>query len=535
MAVVAISNDFSRLDAMDTNVNIFSVGGGAGAGIEPDFRFQGTACISRKITSSTGAGFQTDAGGATFDATVSGKEVWISKFIATNKDALNSNGIRPILGTGLNDYYEFLVYDQTTYPKKGGWIVWPIDPSISGYRSATVGSPGALTAVDRWGIVGAFSASAKAENVGLDAIDHGTGLFIVGGDGANDDGVFDDFLSYDGQTIGNAYGVVTAPEAIPGVFSIVGKLYFGQTSAGTTTATVFTDDNKTVVFRDGFVNAGFFGMDFDLGNATTAITLTSVVFVSEGNTTTTDTRAVMIVTGTSGTLDILASTFTNFEGFDLTAGVTIDGCSFSQCNNITQNGAVISGNTITGATNGDGVAFIVSDNPANISDNEFTFSDGHAIEITTPGTYTFSGNKFNGYGSAGSTDAAIYNNSGGAVTLNIAGGGDTPTIRNGTGASTTVNNNTQVTLTGLPIGVEVRIYDDTGSAGSPVAGTEIDGIESTTLSTFSFSDGANNDVIIVIFDEDQIRDGGVYLQYKIPSSDAEIPFSLLTDRVYLNP
>lgn len=67
-------------------------------------------------------------------------------------------------------------------------------------------------------------------------------------------------------------------------------------------------------------------------------------------------------------------------------------------------------------------------------------SSGHAIRITTPGTYTFSGNIFNGFGANGTTSAAIFNDSGGTVTLNITNGGSTPTYRNGTGATTIINN-----------------------------------------------------------------------------------------------
>lgn len=169
---------------------------------------------------------------------------------------------------------------------------------------------------------------------------------------------------------------------------------------------------------------------------------------------------------------------------------------------------------------------------------------GHAIEITEPGSYDFSGFFFDGYGgtpgtnstpSSGATDAAVYNNSGGAVTINVTGGGDSPSVRNAASSTTTINNNTQVTLTGLPIGVEVRVYNDTGSPGSPVAGTEINGIETTVSSTFSFTAPATSDVIIVIFDEDQIRDGGVYQQYQVPNNDTNLPFSLLSDRVFLNP
>lgn len=44
------------------------------------------------------------------------------------------------------------------------------------------------------------------------------------------------------------------------------------------------------------------------------------------------------------------------------------------------------------------------------------------------------------------TAAAIFNDSGGAVTLNISGGVASPTVRNGASASTTVNNNVDITI-----------------------------------------------------------------------------------------
>jgi hypothetical protein len=76
----------------------------------------------------------------------------------------------------------------------------------------------------------------------------------------------------------------------------------------------------------------------------------------------------------------------------------------------------------------------------------FTGGGGHAIRITTPGTYSFTGNTFTGFGADGSTGAAILNDSGGLVTLNISGGG-TPTYKNGTSATTTINNSKTVTVT----------------------------------------------------------------------------------------
>jgi hypothetical protein len=73
-----------------------------------------------------------------------------------------------------------------------------------------------------------------------------------------------------------------------------------------------------------------------------------------------------------------------------------------------------------------------------ITDCDFV-SDGtgHAIKITATGTYDHVNITYTGYGSDGTTNACIFNDSGGAVTINVSGG-DTPTILNGTSASTTV-------------------------------------------------------------------------------------------------
>ena len=69
---------------------------------------------------------------------------------------------------------------------------------------------------------------------------------------------------------------------------------------------------------------------------------------------------------------------------------------------------------------------------------------GHAMELrkNCPSSITLTSHEYNGYaGSDGSTgNEVIYNNSRKAITINISGGGNTPTIRDGNGASTTVIN-----------------------------------------------------------------------------------------------
>ena len=149
-------------------------------------------------------------------------------------------------------------------------------------------------------------------------------------------------------------------------------------------------------------------------------------------------------------------TFTDMDSFIYKSNTTIDTSIFRRCGLITQWGATITDSTIDDAV---WLVWILSDNPSLISNTDFN-SDwtGHWIEITTPWTYTFTWNTFTDYAWAdwSTGNEAIYNNSWWAVIINISGW-DTPTIRNGAGATTTVNNATVLTLIDLPNGIEVRI------------------------------------------------------------------------------
>lgn len=151
--------------------------------------------------------------------------------------------------------------------------------------------------------------------------------------------------------------------------------------------------------------------------------------------------------------------------------MTFDSMSFVDCVSIDASSCDLTNCTISGLTDNDDLDTDASTtfntchfytdslaageymcsvaDPSIFTDCHFTGTTGtgHAIRITTAGTYTFTGNQFTGYGADASTSAAIYNDSGGLVTINIAGGGDTPTYRNGTSASTVINNATTVKVT----------------------------------------------------------------------------------------
>ena len=216
-----------------------------------------------------------------------------------------------------------------------------------------------------------------------------------------------------------------------------------------------------------------------------------------------------------------------------------NGCTVSNCNiklvattanSLQLNGtSSLVGNEIDTTEIASGVAMTQVANPSIFQDNVFTGSStsGHAIQLTTPGTYSFSGNVFSGYGANGSNSAAIYNNSGGAVTLNVSGGGSVPTVRNGAGASTTVNAAANVELTGLIADSEVRAY--VGSTSNPAAATEIAGVESSTTS-FTFSQSvAGQAGYIQIF---HVLYQPVLISLTYSGADQTIPVQQITDRQY---
>ena len=98
-------------------------------------------------------------------------------------------------------------------------------------------------------------------------------------------------------------------------------------------------------------------------------------------------------------------------------------------------------------------------------------STGHAMRITATGSFNLTNVKFTGFGADGTNYAAIFNDSGGLVTLNILSGGDTPTVRNGSGASTTIVNARTVRVTAKDVntlanieGCRVLLYKTTGSS-----------------------------------------------------------------------
>jgi hypothetical protein len=163
------------------------------------------------------------------------------------------------------------------------------------------------------------------------------------------------------------------------------------------------------------------------------------------------------------------------------------------------------------------VRAVTSSTLAFYATNANALADTSRINLTAGGSETHQ---------VASMAATIYNNAAKAVQITIAGG-TTPTIRNGSGASTTlVLGQTTVTLTGLINGSEVRVYD---SGDDSV----IDGTESVTGNEFSFADDAGNTVYIRIFHTEYLP--ADITGYVIPATDTDVPVQQIFDRNYENP
>lgn len=457
-----------------------------------DDNVEGTGAIGVKNSAGTTEMYTTSLGaGAPYDFSSGGPEngyhviMWFNSKSPINATA----GFRVIVGDGTSRGH-WNVVPRSFY--KGGFVTQVVNTardfdSIAAGSWTTTGNPAQLSAVTQVGGVHQTPASIMGSfnNFQLDQITIGLGVRVDAGT-VGSPNTFETVRAADEDT-----GFWGWWSSAFGAYVGKGKLYIGPATGSATS--VFTDSGFRVVFADERVASGFYeirtrgaGTDvsWDLGNIAAA----NSVNARWNLTVDSDTNSFADTNGVWSGADQLV----------LAAAATLTGTTLIDCTKLTQNGATLDACSVRSANTADGVAFIESDDPSLISDCEFEFSDGHAIEITTPGTYSFDGNTFVGYGLDDTNDAAIYNNSGGLVTLNISGG-TTPTVRNGSGASTTLNSTVSITVTPLAAGSEVRAYRVSD-------GVELDGTESSSGSShvLSLPSGVAVDIVVLNYSPPKI-------------------------------
>jgi hypothetical protein len=461
----------SAADALGTWVEPSTWTGGAAPALESDYFLQGTNCVSKAFTTGTppllgGSVFDNAAGvtvptdGAVF--------VWFYYQCPNAVDTEANGGVRLIVGSGQGAFYAWKLKGKDTYTY-GGWLCLAANPNTpttgteGPVADYTVGAP---TATKQWfGIACNVLATSKGSALGVDAVRYGRGTMQVEfGSLADGRATFTGAAAQNDGT-SNRWGLFQAVDG--------GYLQQGLFLMGTATNAVdFRDSNVQITIANTKKVSTNFNT-FEVRNASSVVSWTNVGVQALG----TVSRGRWLTTN-NATINLTTCSFTDMGTFGFLSNSTILTSTFRRCQLVTQSSATFTGCTFDSTA--DSVKALLSNNPGAISNCTFVSSGTkHAIEISTAGTYSFSGNTFTGYASTdGSTgNECIYNNSGGAVTLNVSGG-TTPTIRNGSGATTTVNSTVTVTVTPLATGSEVRAYKVSD-------GTELAGIESSTGSSFA--------------------------------------------------
>jgi hypothetical protein len=544
MAITLIGEIVSDCDTAN-----FAVGSAGNMSDDDDF-VEGTGAIGFKCSNATQILATTTLGaGAPYDF-ASGPEtgnhiiMWFNsktplELAEGTATPLSSSGVRCYIGDGTNAG-EWNVYPRGFY--KGGFTLMTVDTArdfdnISAGTWTLTGNPTQLTSITEMG--GTFTTTTSImgnfNNCQLDQITIGSGLRVDAGT-VGSPNTFETVRAADEDT--NFFGWWTS---VQGAVVGRGKLYIGPSDEATTS--VFNDSAFAVIFADENIASGFYS--FEMVGTGTDVTW-DLANISSADVTTNPNGRWAINTATDlKSFSDTNGTWQNFDYITLGTGCTLTGTSLIDGRTITQNSGLLDGCSVIEADRGDGESFLLSDYPDRIQNCTFTQSSGHAIELTSLAagkSITFQNNEFIGYeGTAGTNDtansgptnAAIYNNSGGAVTLNLTGANPTnPVIRNGVGATTTVVNAKTLTLNGIVTNSEVRVFALNTT-------TELDGVENVAetgngLGSFTYSfEGGDPNVDIRIFNTNY-RPADL-LDFELGNSDKSQTIQQIFDRNYENP
>lgn len=463
-------------------------------------------------------------------------------------DSTVNGGITLVVGDSTNEIgYHLAGSDIAAFRHAAGPVGWQClvldTTSLPVNFTAYAGAEASLNwaAIDQMGA--GYTTVAKAlggaVNCFTDIIRYGTlGIEITAGTSGVPSNWTDIATQDRSETDLTAYGICR--ELGAGLFGVQGSITFGD--ADNTTATFFADTNKTIVFEDRGLAVTRYVFTVRAGGATG--TTTFRMGTISGTTKGVDGCTFVCPVGIGAKFDasditlqsllLYGTSFTNFDqgvlfSADATNGPNHDvfSCSFTGCSQIDPGKVDFKNNTIANTTDALGGILLDADGNSTWSDLSFV-SDGtgHAIYITQAGTYTFTNYTYSGYGATATTDAVVYNNSGGLVTLNISGG-DSPSYRNGASATTSVVDSVTFTLTGLLATTEVRIYT-TGTQ------TELSGVESSGTSHAYIYDKASPptvDIVIYLVGYEYIRIKALVLA----AADASLPITQVTDKWYNNP
>lgn len=278
-----ISDSNNRVEDMEGTPTVVSIGSGKAGAKELVTFLQGAASVSRKTASTTLGGVGISVGGV--DMTAGDDMVWISKSLLTDYQDVNSAGWLVAFGSSAANLNEYIIVDDGTLGDRGaadvglvrgGWVVEAIDANNLDWFDTQPATAPTLTGITHYvTTAGLAVGGAKAENIFLDSVDLGDGLYLVGTAGLWADFVGDDEGS---QTAGRFGHFLTNPSGI----EVRGKAIRGRTSGAVVTATTFADSLQNLTWVGGRVSAGWNELEDDLGDAGTSITEANTSFTGAG-------------------------------------------------------------------------------------------------------------------------------------------------------------------------------------------------------------------------------------------------------------
>ena len=487
---------------------------------------QGLYAVTQDCTKSTAIGSLGYSSGGITIPTDGAVFVWHNFSSPFVMGTYAQGGYRICIGSGLGDFDIWYVggSDKDNNPY-GGFVNHVVNPTVTrdNWAGTASGTYDYIASA-----VYVISGPGKGEPHQVDVMRYGRGSAIFEyGESANYCTIAGFAAQNDNQS--NRWGLI---QATPGGYLWKGRMQLGSAS----NPVDFRDSNRTIFIQwTPKVTANF--NTIEVLNISSNIEMIGFTFqcldpsgtASKGRWITTNDATVVLT----------SCIFVDMSTFVFDSNATIDSCSFKRCGQITQGAADIDGCLFDEGT--DAVALVV-DNPDNLDDCIFN-SDGtgHAIKLTSAcagNSYTITNLWVSGYAASnGSTgNEVLFNDSGGAVTINIDGGSGVSNIsvRNGTGASTTLVANYSFTITGLELNTEVTIV----TAGTT---TELFHVENATTSdgdgkyqvTYSHSGGASVDVLIhhVSYKPDLNNIYG----FTLPSINSSVKVSMFDDDNYENP
>jgi hypothetical protein len=463
-----ITDNRTSLTTNDTTSNIVDATGASSGNQNTETFIEGSASTSNKASSAVIA-LLFDAGSAQ-DWSNNAFYIWWNVSTAGKLNTKASGGVRMrFCGATVTDFFEVYIEGNDTYT--GGFKMTVVDiERAAANPDNTGGTPPATSAIRYVGIVYDITSmiSGNVDNCFLDAMwrlpQSTPGIIVEGRNGGSTDWAWQDIVNAaDAGDPTKAWGTAFNRD---GVIFINTPIRFGANDASTHG---FSDSNAKVQWEDQLVaTTGFYTLTVIGGSGAQSFQLGSKTGTGDDATGSQGGSIGADANGSRWSFDaddanidacnLYGVVMDHAEDFQLdNANVETISCTFLDCSSARIDNSLFLRNGVVDSNTADGVAFLTTDDLGDIRFSTFLFSDGHAIELTTPRVenQTSKGNKFTNYGSIGTNDAAVYNNTGGLVNISITNSGDTPTYRNGSGASTTTSNPVTHTITGLDSGSQV--------------------------------------------------------------------------------